>query len=82
MKAALPAVVLVTRKSTYDADADACIATWTESSGASLGSLDDETRALVCKLVKDQVKQASSGDGVFPRMHHASRAAKRTASRI
>ena len=53
----LPAVVLVTRKSTYDADADACISTWVASSRASLGRMDGcEYSALACELVRGQVK--------------------------
>ena len=53
----LPAFVLVSHKSTYATDAEACIATWIEASRMRLSRLDDDdTRAHVCRLVADQVK--------------------------
>ena len=54
---ALPAVVLVTRRSTYFTDADACLATWLDSSRPSLARINDaETAELACVLVRGQVK--------------------------
>ena len=55
--AALPAVVLVTRRSTYDADADACLVTWAEASRPSLARMiDTETAQLASVIVRSQVE--------------------------
>ncbi len=55
--AALPAVVLVTRRSTYDADADACLATWLDASRPSLARMKDtETAELAGVIVRSQVE--------------------------
>lgn len=49
----LPAIVLVTRRSTYDADAGACVAAWAATSLARVG---EEDAAHVRDLVRRQVK--------------------------
>ena len=48
----LPAIVLVPRRSTYAADAEACVASWTAT---SLSRLGDEDSAHVRDLVRRQV---------------------------
>jgi hypothetical protein len=49
----LPAVVLVTRRSTYAVDAEACVATWTAT---SLAKIAEEDSAHVRDLVRRQLK--------------------------
>ena len=57
MVAPLPAVVLVTRRSTYAADADACLATWLEASRPSLARTSTSTcPELAGILVRAQVE--------------------------
>lgn len=50
----------MTRRSSYDADADACIAAWIAASRASLDRL--ENGELMCDLVRGQIKE------VMPKM--------------
>ena len=54
--APLPAVVLVTRRSTYAADADACLATWLEASRPSLARTSSDFPELAGLLVRAQVE--------------------------
>ena len=50
----MPEVVLVTRRSSYDTDADACVAAWIAASRASLDGLEDGD--AMCDLVRGQIK--------------------------